>query len=386
MKLTVRDLFDLPIFKDFKIVAGSGGLDKQIVGTDILDFEFVKGAHMSRDNILDKDSLVLTSLLFAKDNPASICEAVERMDSLGVACVAYKTALFNELPKEALEYADKHDFPVLEFGGDEFFEDIISEITLVLKDGEDVESLEHDISLIIDHELNEKEESRIAKKINTNFNRYIKVVYVKDSQRQSDEAIIKLVLKMHTLERIKRKSALCKYRDGYFIILSQDSNNSGRFDALLTDILIAMDVDKSRLCYGESTIKLTSEGFGKAIREAYWSGNIALLEKVPLKDYRDIGIYSLIVPEIHSKNFQSYMKEYLSPLNNEKPELLETACVYILSRGDYDTTAEKMFCHVNTIRYRLSRLQQLLDPTSNDKEFFENLSMAIRIHLLSQFL
>ena len=176
-----------------------------------------------------------------------------------------------------------------------------------MKDGEDVEALEHDISLIIDQELTQREESRVAKKINTNFNRYIKVVSVKDSLRQKDEDIIKLVLKMHTLERIKRKAALCKYRDGYFIILSQDSDNTGRFDALLTDILIAMNVDKSNLCYGESTIKLTSQGFGKAIREAYWSNNIAALEKIPLKDYKDIGIYSLIVPEIHSQNFQNYM-------------------------------------------------------------------------------
>lgn len=386
MKLTVRDLFDIPIFKNFKIVAGEGGLDREVIGTDILDFEFVKGINISRDNILDKDSLVLTSLLFAKDDPSLILDAMKKMVSLGIAAVSYKKALFNELPKEALDYANEHDFPVLEFGGDEFFEDVISEIALILKDGEDVEALEHEISLIIDQELTQREESRVAKKINTNFNRYIKVVSVKDSLRQKDEDIIKLVLKMHTLERIKRKAALCKYRDGYFIILSQDSDNAGRFDALLTDILIAMNVDKSNLCCGESTIKLMSQGFGKAIREAYWSNNIAALEKIPLKDYKDIGIYSLIVPEIHSQNFQNYMSEYLSPLGDEKPELLETACSYILNRGDLEVTADKMFCHSNTIRYRLSKLHEILDPASNDKEFYENLSMAIRIYLLSQFL
>lgn len=386
MKLTVRDLFDIPILKNFKIVAGEGGLDREIVGTDILDFEFVKGIHLSRDQILDKNSLVLTSLLFAKDDPSAITSAIEKMNSLEISCVAYKTVLFSKLPQEALDYANKNDFPILEFGGDEFFEDIIAEIASILKDGEDVEALEHDISLIIDNELSVREENRIAKKINTNFNRYVKVFAVKDSVRKTDESIIQLVLKMHTLERIKRKAALCKYKDGYFIILSQDSNNAERFNALLTDILIAADIDKSMLCCGESTIKPISDGFGKAIREAYWASNIAELEKVQIKDYRDIGIYRLIVPEIHSQNFQSYMSEYLAPLSEDKSHLLETACEYILAKGDLDETSKRMFCHTNTIRYRLSKLHEILDETSNDKEFYENLSMAIRIYMLSQFL
>ena len=100
------------------------------------------------------------------------------------------------------------------------------------------------------------------------------------------------------------------------------------------------------------------------------------------------------------------MSEYLSPLgdisispknggegdaqtqNNAelKNILLETACTYILARGDLDETASRMFCHKNTIRYRLSKLHDLLDPYCNEKEFHENLSMAIRIYMLSHFL
>lgn len=100
------------------------------------------------------------------------------------------------------------------------------------------------------------------------------------------------------------------------------------------------------------------------------------------------------------------MAEYLSPLgdisaipkvsheygNNisyngdSKNTLLETACTYILARGDLDETASRMFCHKNTIRYRLSKLHDLLDPYCNEKEFQENLSMAIRIYMLSNFL
>ncbi len=41
---------------------------------------------------------------------------------------AYKPVFFSELPREALEYAEKMNFPILEFGDDEFFEEIIFSI------------------------------------------------------------------------------------------------------------------------------------------------------------------------------------------------------------------------------------------------------------------
>ncbi len=386
MKLTVKDLFDIPILKNFKVVAGAGGLSRPVTQTDILDFEFVKGAHMARQDILDKDSIVLTSLLFAKDEPSLICDAVEKMYDLEVSCMAYKKAIVSELPKDALDFANKHNFPILEFGGDEFFEDIRYEINLVLRDGEDIESLEKDFNKILDQEMTYREEFRVSKKINTDFKKYMKVVAIKDADRSRDDQILSLVKKMQEAEKISKKASLCKFKDGYFIFLSQDNDDARRFDALLTDILIAIDIDKTRVNCGESSIKATAENFGKILREAYWACSIAAMENIPMKAYDDLGIYRLLIPEIHSQNVRNYMKEYLAPLDREKPELLETACTYVLSKGDLDLTAHKLFCHTNTIRYRLSKLHTLLDPSSNDKEFFENLSIAVRIFMLSQFL
>ena len=65
MKLTVKDLFDIPLLKNFKLVAGEGGLSRPVEQPDILDFEFVQGVQMSRKDIFDKNSIILTSLLFA---------------------------------------------------------------------------------------------------------------------------------------------------------------------------------------------------------------------------------------------------------------------------------------------------------------------------------
>ena len=136
MAVTIEDLLNLESMRDFKIVAGKKGLGRSITATEILDFEFIHEGEEYRERGFDGDSLVLTSLLFAKDDPGQILKAVKKLISQNVQALAYKPVFFKELPKEAIAYADEMKFPILEFGHDEYFEDIIFSIrTQVEKDG-----------------------------------------------------------------------------------------------------------------------------------------------------------------------------------------------------------------------------------------------------------
>ena len=58
---------------------------------------------------------------------------------------------------------------------------------------------------------------------------------------------------------------------------------------------------------------------------------------------------------------------------------------YIMCSGDVVKTADRLFCHKNTVRYRLAKIQEMVDPKSNDKAFYESLSIAIRIYMLTKF-
>ena len=82
---------------------------------------------------------------------------------------------------------------------------------------------------------------------------------------------------------------------------------------------------------------------------------------------------------------KEYMEEYLRPLLEDEGELLRTAKTYVLTGGRLEETAERLYCHKNTVRYRLARMQEILDPRSTEKEFFENLALAIRIHMLMEY-
>lgn len=386
MKLTVKDLFNIPILSNFKLIAGSGGLNKPVNFVEILDFEFAQGVSLPRDHIFDGESIALTSLLFAKDDPDLITSAVKSLFDLNVSALAYKPILFKELPKEALDFANANNFPILEFGGDEYFEPIILAINQELAKDNDIAAIERDLIRVVEQDMTPKEEAKLYKKINIKFKNFVRVVSIKDPAHNSDESITALIRKMQGSSKLTEKSAICKYNDNYFVILSQDEPDKQRFRALLEDIMFALQIDNSNLICGVSSIHQISTTFGRAIREAFWARNVAIIEEIPIRFYDEIGIYRLVAPEINNSNVISYMEEYLSPLLHNNEDLLNTACTYIKSKGDLDKTADALYCHKNTIRYRLNKIHELLDPKSNEKEFNENLSIAIRIYLFSQFL
>lgn len=385
MDLTVKDLFDIDIFKNFKLIAGEKGLNKPITATEILDFEFVQGAEgMSRDKVFEGESILLSSLLFAKDDPSLITDAIERMEKLNISCFAYKPVFIKNLPEEAIRYADEYALPILEFGGDEFFEDIIVAVKKEIGAGTDIAETELKLERILDGDMSNKEISRFSRRLNPEFRKYLRVVAIMDREMTTEKAR-EMLKKFSSVKKVGRKTALAKFRTGFFIFLTQDTEDSSRFDALLNDVFSVLDINPERIRGGFSSIKRTDEDFGKVVREAFWSCTVSDLEEVEHKNYEDLGIYRFIVPEINSKNMKEYMEEYLKPLLEDEVELLRTAKTYVLTGGELEETADRLYCHKNTVRYRLSKMQELLDPNTTEKEFFENLALAIRIYMLMQY-
>lgn len=115
MALTVKDILELPALKGFQPVAGKGGLDNDIITAGIADYEFVSGIDYDLDGAFEKDSLVISSLLFAKDDPSLILPAIKHLKRAAVSAFAYKTVVFEALPDEVILYADKNDFPIFSY-------------------------------------------------------------------------------------------------------------------------------------------------------------------------------------------------------------------------------------------------------------------------------
>jgi DNA-binding PucR family transcriptional regulator len=182
------------------------------------------------------------------------------------------------------------------------------------------------------------------------------------------------------------------YRDGLMLFISGDFSDPATFERRLEESLIGIGLSKSDLIIGRSGIYDALEGLNYAVREAVWAqmGAEAIVctsvQAQPLTAFRDIGIYQLLLPMRDTNWCDRYVHSFLSPLMNKDDEtgseLLKTAIAYITCSGQLKQTAQMLFVHENTVRYRINSIHKRLCPTANELIFYEQLSAAIRLYVL----
>ena len=99
-----------------------------------------------------------------------------------------------------------------------------------------------------------------------------------------------------------------------------------------------------------------------------------------------MGVYRLIAPQMSSETLVKSAKNFLGPLlgteNEDLRTLLVTAKEYVTSGFDLNKTAERLFCHKNTVRYRVRRVHELLGGSLDEENFRESLALSARVLLL----
>lgn len=93
--------------------------------------------------------------------------------------------------------------------------------------------------------------------------------------------------------------------------------------------------------------------------------------------YDDWYMHMLLLKEPRGE-LQEHMEHTLAPIMGS-PELVETLACYLVFGENLKLTAEKMFIHVNTLKYRLKRISDLLGVDLKDPNTRFRLRMAVTI-------
>lgn len=183
MALNVKDIMDLPSGQKMRLVAGRKGLERAVVSVEIADYEFAPdvrfapSAEFDLEQDMEADSFIITSFLFAKDDPALILPAVERMERMGMAGLAFKQIIYEELPAEVLDYADAHGFPIFSFGKTVWFENIIFDIMYAVQFDDRVYLSEEKIASILSGHMSRAEMDVIRKGISLKLRPFVAAAY-----------------------------------------------------------------------------------------------------------------------------------------------------------------------------------------------------------------
>lgn len=102
----------------------------------------------------------------------------------------------------------------------------------------------------------------------------------------------------------------------------------------------------------------------------------------PIYHFEDLGIMALL-SSIRYEQLHDYCQEFLADLiafdQDNKANLLETLQVYLAHNGDSKETAAKLYIHPNTLRYRLNKIEELLDVDLKNWGDLVNIYVALKI-------
>lgn len=388
MGITIRDALGLDALKDFSVVAGEGGLDREFETVEIMDYEFTPGIVVEREDIISANSFVISTLLFALNKPQLLIETVEKLIAIGACGMAYKRIVFDEMPDEVIAMANRHSFPIVVFGGDEFFEDVIYDIRTRLNQETDIERDESLVTQMMDEHLDTKEIKARAFTLCADFTGDIIVYNVLIMAENPGEEAVRAVKNYRRGSSKRRRRTAVNYKDTIMVIIStsDSTNNAG---SVFNDALWQMGLREEQVVYGVSRVCPAAQ-MNRALQEACHARIIAEVDGLSHQRYENAGIYKMILKKDVYSTFVEYMRDYLQPIIADKEgsssELLPTAIAYIQTRGDIDQTALRLFCHKNTIRYRIKKIQEkLLGSEMEDAGFFEELNIAIKTYLIYSY-
>lgn len=390
MSLTVLEATKLDAFENFRLVAGHRGLDRIIEKVGILDWEFAKtAAGETVDSEFIHGEFILSSLMFAKDTPELLIEMLRHLEESKVSGLAIKDVYYRELPEEVLRYAEEHALPIFLFDTT-YFEDIIMQVNERIKSINDYESLETKVDLLVKMHLNKAIVRDVAIEINSSFRDSFFVLYLKEKRFVSDDRLINAIRTLKTNKIVGPSDAVIKYRQGFLLIYTADKLDQAEYQKKLKYIFSAMKLNPDDYYIGISNLhndarsNLSNLGYG--ISESLFAEKTAEVNGKPLVYFKEIGIFSILMPVHQEIWVHNWYDSIILPirLHDEKynTQLMETAERFVENDGNVIKTAESLFAHKNTIRYRLNKIKEILQVEEKELDFLEQLSVAIKLHKL----
>ncbi|GGE25088.1 helix-turn-helix domain-containing protein [Streptococcus himalayensis] len=106
-----------------------------------------------------------------------------------------------------------------------------------------------------------------------------------------------------------------------------------------------------------------------------------------LQRYQDIGVLKLVTNDMGAINhlfIEELFEQFLQPLitydRQMKTELYETVSTFFDNHFSYTITSQRLFIHVNTLRARLGKVEQLLQISLKNTDHLMNLHLALRLY------
>lgn len=392
MAITILEAMKLPTLKDFELVAGYRGLDREIQRASILDYEYERSlSDKPIQTYFEKEDFVISSLIYAKGDPSLILESVKGLVSDGVSGLAIKNIYYDVLPDEVIRYANKMDFPIFMFDKrGSYYEDIVTEIYDKNKEKNNLRYQESKIGILLKEDMDKSSVKNMAKDFNISFKDNVFSLCLKPKKYIDENSLSNIINSLN--RELGVSHSAYRYHGCIFIIYTFEDNHKEKrraeFETLVKLMMNSLFLDLNDYYIGISNFHKYIDELNFVLKQSMYAMRVASIEEINIKYYCEIGIYKLLMP--------SYSESYMVNFNTEivgnikkydqkyGTDLLKTAVEYIKSNGNIKETAKIVNLHENSVRYRINRIKEILNKTNSEFEFYEELSIGIKLYLIYQ--
>lgn len=407
-----KDLLSLTTMSQAKVITGLGGMEKGIrwsYKAENINFEkWVRG----------KELLIVSSPVTQRKN-FDLYKTIEKAIELNMSCALLLIGenYVTQIDKKVIDLAENNDFPLFTMPWDvpllDFFEELGHAISY-LDDRKDIEdsllaeiifgnctntsSIEHKCKQM-GYDLGVLEQVFVLHLCEPNSKEtFNKLKYNDDepsdectrkNQRISNDQIRSYA------QTLKEYFSECNYPAivscygdriiGFMRNCADDRKKIieifERFDKFLQNDLNEIEYT---LNIGETCENISK--LQKSFHET--SKTNSVLEHINRKNeivfYDEIGFYRMLMSYENTAPMQQFANEVLSPIiqyeKKAHTQLMETMWAYFECDCNLQRTADKLFSHKNTVKYRLQRVEQLTGKSFSNRYQSQEIYNALMIY------
>ena len=379
-----------------RLIAGESGLAHPVHEVGILDYELLPDvkSRFQRVNFYE-GQLVLSTFLYAKDNPFLITEAIKYLVSKGSSGLVIKNVFHLQIPDGAIRYANARNFPVFVTVGDSFmFDQAIVAVDRARQQAESMELVQQEIDRLLQDRENQDLSLKHARMLNPSLKNEHRALYVLPAKNAGEHPLSAERFEVYRQRLASTKLAaytnfFAPYDDGLLLVVSGEhmvGNGSAREGDALANLLRAEVLD----CEESSAVGLGDAHFElhelpDALTEAICAARFALHQGGGLVRFGDLGVYRMILPLLESSSLLSFAHATMEPIRAYDAEtgsqLMDTLRVYCDCGQNFARAAKALGQHENTLRRRLDRIAIITGLSYHDADQMEQLSLARKVEL-----
>lgn len=391
MNVTLKDLINLEVFNGVKLIAGENGLSRKITSCGILDYELdrsLKDRYFHSN--FQEHQFALTTFLYAKDEEFLINDAIKYLVNKKASGLAIKNVYRLPIHDSALRYAESMDFPIFLIEPGIFFENIIISITDSIKMLGNTYFGQQEIDTLLYKSLDRSNIKQQALQINPSLKNNFFVMYFYFKQNLDAQHFLRIQTYFKNSKFNQTSISFLRFNNGFVLLYSKDFIHLNDKAALLKEIIHTLLDPDIKISIGVSDFHYRLEEIKQAIHEAFYAALLHINFNSDFLLYKNIGTFKAIFPFAKSDSMQSFSQSCLNPLRDFDAEntlfLFDTLKQFIMCNGNLRELSIKLSLHENTLRYRLDKIAHLTGLNFKKPEDYEQLSLAIKIHISSSLL